>query len=701
MSSQTNIPINSRSMNGIITISDGGGTTIENGAITTNNLSAPNVAILNENETISGLYTFTPNLPQSSVAPTLGAQLVNKTYVDGLDGNNVKLTGNQTIAAGAIKTFTTLPQCSAAPTLAAELTNKTYVDGLDAQNVKLTGNQTIFGLKGFVTLPECSAVPTTANQLVNKTYADGVTAGLATLAGNQTFTTGVKTFTNLPECSTAATTANQLTNKTYVDTLDGQNIKISGSQTLTTGVKTFTNLPECSAVPTTANQLTNKTYVDGLDSNNVKKTGTQSVAGLKTFTEALRLNNNVNDGFLYLGTGTNEVILYETSGFGYLQTKNAMSFFTNTSGFGSASRVVITDTGLVINTGQALFLNTTGTAIIISASNLMSFYVPTSNQFNWLINNVQCAILNAGGLTLTGGLSVGNGQNVTLNNAGSTISSTATDMTYTATGASANHYFNIGASTIAGVNANGLTIQDTKVLQLGSVNTTNIQKNGTTRLDYNVPTGMTHSFRVNGAEVASINDTGIRIALGDSMIFNTPTDTLAINATGTGTGERLRLYANNTPSVVVIPTGVECAGVVNMTYGSLPTNVTTSIGYLFNTAIANNILVAGGATTLLATISNLPIGVWAISYMCGFTTFNVLPQRQKIAVGTTTTGNQVMGDNLFQVSVNDFQSAMATIYFRNTSVQSIYLNDTQNPGYTARTYAPAGNAAFFQAIRIA
>ena len=53
MSSQTNIPINSRSMNGIITISDGGGTTIENGQVTTTALFAPNVATLNENETIT------------------------------------------------------------------------------------------------------------------------------------------------------------------------------------------------------------------------------------------------------------------------------------------------------------------------------------------------------------------------------------------------------------------------------------------------------------------------------------------------------------------------------------------------------------------------------------------------------------------------------------------------------------------------
>ena len=288
MSSQTNIPINSRSMNGIIVISDGGGTTIEDGVVTTNNLFAPNVATLNENETISGIYTFTPNLPQSSVIPTLAAQLVNKTYVDGLDTNNVKISGSQTLTTG-VKTFTNLPECSTAPTTANQLTNKTYVDGLDAQNVKLSGTQTLTtGIKTFTNLPECSTAPTTANQLTNKTFVDGLDAQNVKLSGAQTIA-GIKTFSSLPECSVVPTTANQLINKTYADALITSGVvTIAGTQTLTTGIKTFTNLPQSTAVPSVGADLTNKTYVDGLDSNNVKLTGNQSISGEKSFIDVIK-----------------------------------------------------------------------------------------------------------------------------------------------------------------------------------------------------------------------------------------------------------------------------------------------------------------------------------------------------------------------------------------------------------------------------
>jgi hypothetical protein len=76
-------------------------------------------------QTITVLYTFTV-LPQSSVVPTVGADLTNKTYVDLLDSANVKLTGAQTIAG--LKTFSTLPQSSATPTVASDFATKTYVD---------------------------------------------------------------------------------------------------------------------------------------------------------------------------------------------------------------------------------------------------------------------------------------------------------------------------------------------------------------------------------------------------------------------------------------------------------------------------------------------------------------------------------------------------------------------------------------------
>jgi hypothetical protein len=88
------------------------------------------VMTLSTAQTAVGLKTFS-TLPQSSVTPTIGAQLVNKTYVDSLvptPVNAVTIDGSQTLLTG-IKTFTNLPACSAVPTSGSQLVNKTYVDG--------------------------------------------------------------------------------------------------------------------------------------------------------------------------------------------------------------------------------------------------------------------------------------------------------------------------------------------------------------------------------------------------------------------------------------------------------------------------------------------------------------------------------------------------------------------------------------------
>lgn len=89
------------------------------------------VMTLSTAQTATGLKTFSV-LPQSSVVPTIGDQLVNKTYADSLvptPVNAVTIDGSQTLGTG-VKTFTNLPTCSAVPSSGSQLVNKTYVDGL-------------------------------------------------------------------------------------------------------------------------------------------------------------------------------------------------------------------------------------------------------------------------------------------------------------------------------------------------------------------------------------------------------------------------------------------------------------------------------------------------------------------------------------------------------------------------------------------
>lgn len=195
MASQSNVALNTRSMNGIITLSDGAGTTISNGVITTNTINAPFLCETNQPETISGLWNFT-TLPTSNLIATNNNQFLTKGAFDPIDSQNVKLTGNQTITSG-VKTFAVLPQASVVPILNAELANKFYVDNQNINNMNLITNQTVVsGIKTFNSLPQSSAVPTVNTDLTNKLYVDSqIGSGFVTLTTNQTIT-GIKTFDN-------------------------------------------------------------------------------------------------------------------------------------------------------------------------------------------------------------------------------------------------------------------------------------------------------------------------------------------------------------------------------------------------------------------------------------------------------------------------------------------------------------------------
>jgi len=119
-----------------------------------------------------GVLQATSQIRVTGAAPLNAADLTRKDYVDTLDAQNVKLTGNQTVAG--VKTFSSIPVGPASdPTTANELTRKSYVDTLDAQNVKLTGSQTVAGVKTFSSIPVLPASdPTLSEQATRKTYVD-------------------------------------------------------------------------------------------------------------------------------------------------------------------------------------------------------------------------------------------------------------------------------------------------------------------------------------------------------------------------------------------------------------------------------------------------------------------------------------------------------------------------------------------------
>jgi hypothetical protein len=112
-----------------------------------------------------------------------------------------------------------------APSNNNDATTKIYVDTLDGQNVKLTGNQSIAGIKTFSSLPESVVVPTTNAQLVNKLYVDTLplppTENLdATLtAGNSAGANQINMNSNKIINCLDPTLAQDVATKNYVDTL--------------------------------------------------------------------------------------------------------------------------------------------------------------------------------------------------------------------------------------------------------------------------------------------------------------------------------------------------------------------------------------------------------------------------------------------------------------------------------------------------
>lgn len=103
--------------------------------------------------------TMTGDLVLNDATPDTSLSATPKTYVDTLDAQNVKLSGNQTV--NGVKTFGSIPVLPGSdPSTANQATRKSYVDAADSANasaistldaaaVKLTGNQSISGTKTF------------------------------------------------------------------------------------------------------------------------------------------------------------------------------------------------------------------------------------------------------------------------------------------------------------------------------------------------------------------------------------------------------------------------------------------------------------------------------------------------------------------------------------------------------------------------
>jgi hypothetical protein len=128
-------------------------------------------------------------------------------------------------------------------------------------------------------------------------------------------------------------------------------------------------------------------------------------------------------------------------------------------------------------------------------------------------------------------------------------------------------------------------------------------------------------------------------------------------------------------------------------YVSNPTLSTTSLGYFFEGVGSTSPATNAGITA--STISSLPIGVYILSFIVGYSVGGTAGQYVQITIGTTaTTGNEIQG-LIFTQYNGSYVSSSGTVCYNNTSAKSIYLNCS-----TSSSNISIYNRKF-QAIRIA
>ena len=352
-----------RSMNGIITYDDGAGNVIENGTITSNgvvvdgDIEANNMLEADENETITGTWSFT-SIPYSTITATQNTHIPNKLYVDTEANTKVSLTGDETI--NGIKTFVSSPIVPN-PTTDFQTANKGSYETFGYTNFcSLTDNNTITGINSFnqqVYLPNSNQ--TDDLMATSKGYVDnfGYT-NFVSLTDDDTIG-GIKSFSNqvyLPNSN--QTDALMATSKGYVDNFGYTNfVSLTDNQTIG-GLKTFSdNLFLANSTPTDALMASSKGYVDtqiaGIDLTNYMTTNTdQTISGIKTFTDGLKYN---------LAPLVNTDVV------------NKLALDTAIAGIPAPSGVVLTTTnqnvGGVKTFTDTLLLNTTGTSQTIKLWN--------------------------------------------------------------------------------------------------------------------------------------------------------------------------------------------------------------------------------------------------------------------------------------------------------------------------------------------
>ena len=260
-----------KSMNGIVTLSDGGGTEITNGTIISNDISGNNI-------TSSSFSTNDLVLPRKNTAliPSLGSTidldlLIQNFYFDPatrflrLYADDTTYIFEADLLSNAYSIFANTFNLT---------TNNAVINasGLLFQNTPITFSSSSMSFGNM--LPTSTLTPTLSTQLITKSYGDATYATLASLTGYATLSganvfNGTNTFnTNLPTSTLTPTLSTQLITKSFADTTYATLASLAGYATLSgsnvfTGINSFnTNLPTSTLTPTLSTQLITKSFGD-------------------------------------------------------------------------------------------------------------------------------------------------------------------------------------------------------------------------------------------------------------------------------------------------------------------------------------------------------------------------------------------------------------------------------------------------------
>ena len=352
--------IMAKSMNGIVSLSDGAGSVIENGTIITGGLNATSITSDEYNTRGKSKMESTVIIPASSTPYTISYGTAENIVFTGAVVQTVILPVVLTENMGA--TFTIM-RTSAVQMIIQAPSGYTFYD----ENNTFQSGTTLFSNNRIVSF---TAINTGASPAMwAMTYSQAPNTNLTVSISNTQNITGTKSFAlvNFNSLPSFIGTLGTVASNNFItkDIADSYYVDLVNSETIG-GTKSFTTLPEFSGTLGTINStsLIPRSYAD---SSFVNLLTNQTIVGQKSFSSSANFNGFLNvfgDAHFYLTAGFNGDMpycgnpdptfsditfitrLYADSRYAELATDNTFSGTTTFTGSIIANALTITPTEL-------------------------------------------------------------------------------------------------------------------------------------------------------------------------------------------------------------------------------------------------------------------------------------------------------------------------------------------------------------------